>query len=303
MTGIFIVAAKRTYAFYAIRAAWHRIRMRDCRPFGAFGGALKNLTATQLGVAASRAAIESAKIDPSIIDSSQWGMVIPTASDGAYLARHVGLKVGMKVSTPALTINRLCGSGFQSIVGACQEIKVGDSSVVLTGGAENMSMAPYVLRTRFGAALGQTPQMEDSLWDTLTDKHAGCPMAITAENLAEKYGITRQECDAFALRSQVPNQTPQTNDRECVSASGCVQPLLHLRRRLLMICCMCWQQTWAAAQKAGKFTEETAPIEVKGKKGKEVRKRSDQETRPAISPVRCLCCETHASCGHIIPSF
>jgi acetyl-CoA acetyltransferase len=141
-------------------------------------------------------------------------MVIPTASDGAYLARHVGLKVGMKVSTPALTINRLCGSGFQSIVGACQEIKVGDSSVVLTGGAENMSMAPYVLRTRFGAALGQTPQMEDSLWDTLTDKHAGCPMAITAENLAEKYGITRQECDAYALRSQVPNQTPQANERE-----------------------------------------------------------------------------------------
>lgn len=222
MTGIFIVAAKRT-------------------PFGAFGGALKNLTATQLGVAASRAAIESAKIDPSIIDSSQWGMVIPTASDGAYLARHVGLKVGMKVSTPALTINRLCGSGFQSIVGACQEIKVGDSSVVLTGGAENMSMAPYVLRTRFGAALGQTPQMEDSLWDTLTDKHAGCPMAITAENLAEKYGITRQECDAYALRSQ---------------------------------------QTWAAAQKAGKFTEETAPIEVKGKKGKEMM-TTDEHPRPA----------------------
>ena len=101
MANMFIVAAKRT-------------------PFGAFGGALKGHTATQLGVVAAKAALDSAKIDPSIIDSSIWGMVIPTSSDGAYLGRHVALKVGMDQSHPCLTINRLCGSGFQSVVSACQ---------------------------------------------------------------------------------------------------------------------------------------------------------------------------------------
>lgn len=181
---MFIVAAKRT-------------------PFGAFGGALKNHSPTKLGVIAAEAALKSASIEPRIIDSSIWGNVCATAKDTPYLSRHVALKVGCDDATPSINVNRLCGSGFQSIISACQEISTGDANVVLTGGSENMSMAPFAARNmRFGTALGTDYTLEDTLWQTLTDQHTGCPMGITAENLAEQYDISREDCDKFALRSQ-----------------------------------------------------------------------------------------------------
>src|SRR5210317_236297 len=176
MTNIFIVAAKRT-------------------PFGAFGGSLKKLTATELAHHATQAAISSANLDPSTIDAVYFGNVIQSSSDAAYLARHVGLKCGVPVSAPALTINRLCGSGFETVIQGAKSIKLNEAKIVICGGSENMSMAPLQVDgtdARFGVSLGAGLKLRDSLWDGLTDQHAGIPMGITAENLAEKYNISRQ---------------------------------------------------------------------------------------------------------------
>lgn len=184
MSGIYLVAAKRT-------------------PFGAFGGALKALSATELGVVSSKAALAQASLDPEAVDACFFGNVIQSSKDAAYLARHVALKSGCAVSTPALTINRLCGSGFETLVQGATAIKAGDASIALCGGAENMSMAPLQVSgvdARWGVALGKGLALGDALWDGLTDAHAGCPMGITAENLAEKYGISREECDEYAIR-------------------------------------------------------------------------------------------------------
>ena len=123
MSNIFIVAAKRT-------------------PFGAFGGSLKKLTSTELGVISTKSAIASANIDPSAIDAVYFGNVIQSSSDAAYLARHVGLKCGVPVSSPALTVNRLCGSGFETVIQGAKSIKLGEAKIVVCGGSENMSMAP-----------------------------------------------------------------------------------------------------------------------------------------------------------------
>ena len=178
MSNIFIVAAKRT-------------------PFGAFGGSLKKLTATELGTIATKSAINSANIDPSFIDAVYFGNVIQSSSDAAYLARHVGLKCGVPFSSPALTINRLCGSGFETVIQGAKSIKLNEAKIVVCGGSENMSMAPLQVDgndARWGVALGSGLKMRDSLWDGLTDQHVGTPMGITAENLAEKYGISREVC-------------------------------------------------------------------------------------------------------------
>lgn len=124
---------------------------------------------------------------------------------GAYVARHVGHRAGLPIHVPALTVNRLCGSGLQSVVNAAHEILLGDSNVVLAGGTENMSLAPYTLTgaSRWGTRLGVDLTLKDSLWATLTDQYPNpTPMGITAENLAEMYKITREECDAFAVQSQ-----------------------------------------------------------------------------------------------------
>jgi acetyl-CoA acetyltransferase family protein len=127
-----------------------------------------------------------------------------TSADGAYIARHVALRAGCRIETPALTVNRLCGSGFEAIVQGAQQILLGESRVVLAAGSESMSQAPHVVRgIRWGTKLGQSPPLEDLLWLLLTDAYCGCPMGITAENLAVKYGISRQQVDAFALRSQL----------------------------------------------------------------------------------------------------
>ena len=171
--------------------------------FGAFGGALRELSATDLGAIAAQAALERASVAPGEVDHVVVGNAMQTSADAAYIARHVGLRAGCPIETPALTVNRLCGSGFEAIVQAAHLILLGEARVVLAAGAESMSQAPHVARgLRWGTRLGVSPQLEDSLWQGLTDQHCGCPMGITAENLAAQYGITRREVDEYALRSQ-----------------------------------------------------------------------------------------------------
>jgi len=131
------------------------------------------------------------------------GNAMQTSADAAYIARHVGLRAGCAIETPALTVNRLCGSGFEAIVQGAHQILLGESELVLSAGAESMSQAPHVVRgLRWGTRLGVSPPLEDSLWQGLTDQYCSCPMGITAENLAQQYGITRREVDEYALRSQ-----------------------------------------------------------------------------------------------------
>ncbi|NBT58756.1 acetyl-CoA C-acyltransferase, partial [bacterium] len=179
---VVIVAAKRT-------------------PFGTFGGSLKGVSATDLAVEASKAALDQSGVSPEKIEHVIFGNVIPSSSDAAYLARHVGLKSGIPLSTPALTLNRLCGSGFEAIADGTRRLKLGEASAVLVGGTENMSQAPFTLRkSRFGYRMGNG-ELEDTLVAGLYDSYAQLPMALTAERLAEKYKITREEVDAFSLRS------------------------------------------------------------------------------------------------------
>ncbi|CAN0264353.1 3-ketoacyl-CoA thiolase, mitochondrial [Lampetra fluviatilis] len=225
LRGVFVVAAKRT-------------------PFGAYGGSLKDLTATDLAEHASRAALAAAKLSPENIDSVIVGNVIQSSSDAAYMARHVGLRIGVPIPAPALTLNRLCGSGFQAVISGTQEICVRDAEVVLCSGAENMSQSPYAVRDiRFGTRLGMDLKMEDTLWNGLTDQHIKMPMGITAENLAEKYKLSREDCDRHALQSQ---------------------------------------QRWLAAHEGGNFKEEMAPIEIKVKKGKQMMDK-DEHARPTVT--------------------
>ena len=171
-------------------------------PFGANGGSLKDVSATELGTAAAKAALAESGVDPTQIDHVIFGNLIPASGESLYLPRHVGLRAGIPESVPALGVNRLCGTGFQVIVDAYLQMLAGDSQVALVGGAENMSQSPYLLKSaRWGMRMGHT-QAVDLLVESLTDAYAQSPMAITAENLAEKYGISREESDAFALRSQ-----------------------------------------------------------------------------------------------------
>eukprot|EP01135_Chromosphaera_perkinsii_P003101 Nk52_evm9s235 gene=Nk52_evmTU9s235 len=219
---VFIVGAKRT-------------------AFGTFGGALKGMSATDMQVAAAAGALAHAKVDAKNVDSVIVGNVIQSQADAAYLSRHVGLKLGVQINTPCLGINRLCGSGFQTLINGAHEIMLGESQIVLAGGTESMSQCPYAVRNiRFGTKLGQDPVLEDTLWAGLTDSLYSSPMGITAENLAAKYGISREECDAFSLRSQ---------------------------------------QLWKKASDAGVFKAETAPITLKSRKGP-VEFAVDEHPRP-----------------------
>lgn len=196
--------------------------------FGSFGGSLKDVSDIDLGVVATKEAIKRSGIPVSDIDEIIVGNIIQTSGDSAYLARHIGLKSGMLESSSALTLNRLCGSSMQSIVSGAQSIELGDANVIVAGGTENMSLAPHVLRgTRFGSP-NKAPQVDDMLWDTLTDRYVGCGMGMTAENLAVKYDISREEQDAFAV----------------VSQKRAVQ-----------------------ARDSGRFAEEIAPVTVKSRKG------------------------------------
>jgi len=172
-------------------------------PFGKFGGAFKRVTATELGVFAGIGAMSRANVSPADIDHVIFGNVLQTSSDAIYLARHVGLRAGIPKSSPALTVNRLCGSGFQSIISGAQLLLLGEANFVLAGGTENMTQAPHVvLDARWGLPLGEG-KLEDSLWSALTDTYCNVSMAMTAEKLAVQYGITRAQADAFALQSQL----------------------------------------------------------------------------------------------------
>jgi len=210
-------------------------------PFGAFGGALKDLTATQLGVIAAKAAIERAGIHAAEVEHVIFGNVMQTSQDAIYLARHVGLQAGCRIETPALTVNRLCGSGFEAIVQGARLLQLGEAEVVLVGGTESMSQAPHIIRgARWGLRLN-AGKLEDYLWESLLDAQCGFTMAQTAENLADKHGISRLACDEFALQSQ---------------------------------------QRAAAAWERGLFQEEVVPVELPGKKGSVTLFQRDEHPRP-----------------------
>ncbi len=165
-------------------------------------GLFKDVSANDLGAHAIRAALERAKVPASRVEQVFMGNAMQTSADAIYGARHAALKAGIPVETPALTVNRLCGSGIQSIISAAHAILAGEAEVVVAGGMENMSQAPHVLRgAREGFRLGAAPVLEDSLFTGLLDTQCGFYMAQTAENLAKEYGITRQAQDEFALRS------------------------------------------------------------------------------------------------------
>jgi acetyl-CoA acyltransferase 2 len=171
--------------------------------FGSFGGSLKDLSATDLGVLAGVEALARSGVAPAEVDHVVFGNVAQTSADAPYLARHVGLRVGAPIETPAVTVNRLCGSGFEAVAQAAQQIMLGDSRVVLAGGTESMSQAPHVLRgARWGLRLGPPPPLEDSLWEALRDSRCGLSMAETAENLAQRYRLGREAVDCYAALSQ-----------------------------------------------------------------------------------------------------
>ena len=210
-------------------------------PVGVLQGTLSDVSAIDLGVVAAKGALERSGVDTGLVDQVVMGNVIQTSKDAIYFARHVALKAGVPIDIPALTINRLCGSGLQAIVSAAQMLHLGEGQIALAGGGENMTQAPHVIRgARAGYKLGQSPQLEDSLWEALIDSYIGCGMAITAENLAEKYQLSREDVDAYALRSQ---------------------------------------QAARKAQQAGYLAEEIVPVTVKDRKGKPVEFTQDEGIR------------------------
>jgi acetyl-CoA acetyltransferase family protein len=197
-------------------------------PFGRYCGKLKDFTAQELGALAAKGALDRAGVDPKDVDHAVFGNAQQTSGDALYGARHVGLRAGLPIETPALTVNRLCGSGMQAIVNAAQMIQLGEADVVLAGGMEAMSQAPFVIRGRDGFTLAPGGKLEDSLMVALLDTYCGLYMANTAELYGEQQGISRQAQDEFALRSQ---------------------------------------QLADAAYKAGRIQEELVPVALKDRKG------------------------------------
>ncbi len=199
-------------------------------------GALKDLSAIELGAIATRGALARSGVTPDAVDHVVFGNVQQSSTDAHYGARHVGLRAGLPIEVPALTVNRLCGSGIQAAVSGAQQILLGEAGIVIAGGMESMSQVPHVIRgLRSGLRLGQG-KLEDWLWEGLNDPYAGCSMAITAENCAAKYGITREAADRYALRSQ---------------------------------------QRAHAAWTSGLMADEVVPVEVKGRKGVTTIERDD----------------------------
>ncbi len=171
-------------------------------PMGRYCGKLRDFTAMDLAAVASQEAIRRSGVDPKEFDHAVFGNAQQTSGDSLYGARHVALKAGLPIETPALTVNRLCGSGMQSLVNAAQMIQLGEANMVLAGGMESMSQAPHVIRgVRWGLGLGEG-KLEDSLMVALLDTYCGLYMANTAELYAEQQGITRQHMDEFSLQSQ-----------------------------------------------------------------------------------------------------
>ena len=172
-------------------------------PFGSFGGSLKDIDVIDLGAAAAKEALTRSHVPAEDIEQAFFGNIIHTSTSSAYLARHISLKAGIPETTPALTVNRLCGSGLQAVVSAAQSILLDEANGALAGGAENMTQSPHVVRDiRFNTIKLGVPHFEDSLTATLTDQYCGIGMGVTAENLAEKYQISRAEQEEFALLSQ-----------------------------------------------------------------------------------------------------
>ncbi len=171
-------------------------------PFGRYCGKLKEFTAQELGAVAARAAMDRAGIEAKEFDHAVFGNAQQTSGDALYGARHVGLRAGLPIETPALTVNRLCGSGIQAIVSAAQMIQTDEAKIVLAGGMEAMSQAPFSIRGRDGFTLAPGGKLEDSLMVALLDSYCGLYMANTAELYGEQQGITRLAQDEFALRSQ-----------------------------------------------------------------------------------------------------
>jgi len=171
-------------------------------PMGEYVGALKDVSAIDLGAVAARGALKASNVNQDQIDHTVFGNALQTSGDAIYGARHVALKAGVPFDRPALTVNRLCGSGIQSVISGAHMIQLGEARTCLVGGMESMSQAPHVIRgARSGFALGQG-KLEDSLMVALLDTYCNTPMAGTAENLARKFEISREQQDAYALRSQ-----------------------------------------------------------------------------------------------------
>ncbi len=205
-------------------------------PMAEYAGKLKDVSALELGAIAARAAFERTGVTPDAVNHVVFGNVMQTSADAVYGARHVGLKAGVPIEVPALTVNRLCGSGLQAAISGAHMILLEEADVVLTGGVESMSQAPHVIRgLRSGLRLGQG-QLEDTLWSALLDTHCGCTMAGTAETCATKYGVSREEQDRYAIRSQ------QLADK---------------------------------AWKEGRLAEEVVPVELKTRKGVEMFAQDD----------------------------
>jgi len=205
-------------------------------PMTDYSGALKDVSALELGAIAARAAFARTGVKPEWIEHAVVGNVMQTSADAIYGARHVALKAGVPIEVPALTVNRLCGSGIQAAVSGAQMIQLGEADIVLSGGIESMSQAPHVLRgLRNGLRLNQG-KLEDSLYEALLDPYCGLFMAQTAEKCAAKYNISRDEQDAYALRSQ---------------------------------------QAASRAWAAGTFKDEVTPVEIKSRKGVTVVDKDD----------------------------
>ena len=171
-------------------------------PLGTYCGSLKEVSATALGVIAGQGALQRSRLGPQEVDQVIFGMVGHSSADAPYLARHVALKLGCRIDTPALLVNRLCGSGMQAVISAAEQILLGQAGIVLAGGAENMTQMPHVIRgARTGLRMSHQ-QLEDSLWSMLEDSYIGCGMGMTAEALAEKYRLSRSEVDEVACASQ-----------------------------------------------------------------------------------------------------
>jgi len=210
--------------------------------FGTFGGSLKDHTATDLGAIAARCALERSRAPAAAVGHTVFGNSLQTSADAIYCARHVGLKAGLPIEVPAVTVNRLCGSGFEAITQGAQLILLGEANAVLCGGTESMSQAPHVIRgARWGIRLGPAGPLEDVLWEALRDPQCGLSMAETAENLAQRYNLTRKEADEVALASQQRAK-----------------------------------QAWADCV----FQDEVIPVPVKDKKGQAVEFRADEHMRP-----------------------
>ncbi len=210
--------------------------------FGTFGGALRDMSATDLGSVAANAALDRAGVPRELVDHAIVGNALQTTADAMYCARHVALRAGLPIETPAVTVNRLCGSGFEAIVQGGHRLRLGEAGIVLAGGTEAMSQAPHVVRgARWGIRYGPSPPLEDALYEGLRDRYPGCTMAETAEKLAVQYGISREACERFAARSH---------------------------------------QAAAAAWATGVFDDEVVPVPIRDPRRGETAWRADEHIRP-----------------------